>query len=74
MADTNVQTTEKKHMTLGGLLSDQKIRARFEEILKDRAPGFISSILSVYRINSFKTLIPAPLFRPQWWRRHWIFQ
>lgn len=41
----------QKSLPLNALLSDPLYKKRFEEILKERAPGFISSILSLYNAS-----------------------
>lgn len=51
MPEPITAVTKTGPVTLQSLLSDKRIRERFEDILKDRAPGFISSILSLQNSN-----------------------
>jgi recombination protein RecT len=47
------ETSEpKKALTLSALLSAESIKARFTEVLGDRAPAFISSIISAVSMNN----------------------
>jgi recombination protein RecT len=50
---TNVAppTEKKKPLTLPALLSTDKIKARFTEMLEKSAPAFISSLLTLWRNN-----------------------
>jgi recombination protein RecT len=51
MPEPSTEVATKGPTTLRSLLIDASTKKRFEEILKDRAPGFISSILSLYTAN-----------------------
>ena len=53
-----VQTAEsQKALTIQGLVAQADIKARFEELLGKKAPGFISSLLAV--VNNNKLLAKA---------------
>ena len=53
-----VQTAEsQKAVTIQSLVSQESVKARFEELLGKKAPGFISSLLSV--VNNNKLLAKA---------------
>lgn len=53
-----VQTAEsQKALTIQGLVAQDDIKARFEELLGKKAPGFISSLLAV--VNNNKLLAKA---------------
>ena len=53
-----VQTAEsQKAITIQGLVAQDDIKARFEELLGKKAPGFISSLLAV--VNNNKLLAKA---------------
>ena len=53
-----VQTAEaQKTVTIQSLVSQDNIKARFEELLGKKAPGFISSLLAV--VNNNKLLSKA---------------
>ena len=53
-----VQTAEsQKAVTIQGLVAQDDIKARFEELLGKKAPGFISSLLAV--VNNNKLLAKA---------------
>lgn len=53
-----VQTAEsQKAVTIQGLVSQDSVKARFEELLGKKAPGFISSLLAV--VNNNKLLARA---------------
>lgn len=61
-----VQTAEsQKAVTIQGLVSQDSVKARFEELLGKKAPGFISSLLAVVNNNKLlsrvdpKTVIAA---------------
>lgn len=53
-AITSPNSEDKKPSTLAGILASPDIKSRFSEILGQKAPGFLSSILSLY--NSKKEL------------------
>jgi len=48
---TNQSMQSRLEPTLAGMLARVDVKKRFEELLKDKAPGFISSILSVVNAN-----------------------
>lgn len=43
--------SEQKNMTLKGILSQDNVKARFNELLGKKAPGFLSSLLAVVNDN-----------------------
>lgn len=51
MSDTKEVATKQEAVTLTGMLSDLKIRKRFEDILGARAAAFTSSIMSLYNAD-----------------------
>jgi recombination protein RecT len=64
----NFGQTEKNQlaapkMSLQQMLSDNKVKGRFEQILKDNAPGFISSIITT--VNGNKKLREIADANPQ---------
>lgn len=53
MSETTQEITPvAKPLTLASLLSGEKVKSRFNEILGKKAPGFISSVLSVANNNT----------------------
>ncbi|MFT8409873.1 MAG: recombinase RecT [Schleiferilactobacillus perolens] len=50
----NVQKIDPKHLPMKQIIQSDTIKQRFAEVLKDRAPQFLSSIVSV--VNSNKDL------------------
>ena len=63
MATTKGITIKNKNLTpagannsLQGLLSSPDVKNRFEELLGKKAPGFISSILSVANNNKMASI------------------
>lgn len=50
--NTNIQVVNKEVATVKSMLSDTKIKKRFEELLGKKAQGFMSSIINVVNNNA----------------------
>ena len=51
METTQVTTQQKQPLSVSGLLNKDAVKKKFEEILKDKAPAFISSVISATKAN-----------------------
>lgn len=51
METTQVTTQQKQPLSVSGLLNKDAVKKKFEEILKDKAPAFISSVISATKSN-----------------------